>query len=272
MLGAVRDVAPSMREASQPEPAPSATPQEPTISAPVSTTILADTHVEELVAAGGLESRLADVAALAGRGLRLTHAGAVRAVRLGEGRGEPAAIAHVSLADLPGELELPREGVLSFYADLAAPLESSLTEIGCAVRLDARRSSDATATLAVSCELQLPRVWTAAVQDLGLTNEEQAAWAALRVRLAEAQGVQPFDLAPRHLALHRLLGLADETSGLMPELCAPDETERWRLLLQISRDDAIAWTAGWERSRLYFWVDRNALLDGDFSGVRAFRG
>jgi uncharacterized protein YwqG len=76
--------------------------------------------------------------------------------------------------------------------------------------------------------------------------------------------------------MHRLLGIPDERTGLMPGLCDPDVRadeafDRWRLLMQISRDDEIPWTTGWKDSRLYFWIERDALVRGDFSGVKAFR-
>ncbi|MCS5721461.1 hypothetical protein N1028_01375 [Herbiconiux sp. CPCC 203407] len=95
--------------------------------------------------------------------------------------------------------------------------------------------------------LQLPRVWSEPVQELGLDTAGQAAYVRVRDRLAETQGLEADQGAGAGLALHRLLGYPDDTSGTMPAECAeiagPGE---WTLLAQLSIGRAsrvFVWTA-----------------------------
>jgi len=91
--------------------------------------------------------------------------------------------------------------------------------------------------------------------------------------------------------MHRLLGYPDTRRGDMPLACelldrgyvlgetpplahpcaadAEPHAGRWRLLLQLSMDDALGWFWGGGRERLYVWIDESDLTNGDFSRVRA---
>jgi hypothetical protein len=141
-------------------------------------------------------------------------------------------------------------------------------------------------------ELVLPRVWSDAVQGLGLDPDEQDAWELLRHRLAESQGTLTFDESPDPQSLHRLLGYPDERHGNMPLACEmlaqgidlhdepaivhprAEEFEagaaRWLLLAQCSDDERLDWSWGTGDDRLYFWIHEADLATGDFTRVRAF--
>lgn len=120
-------------------------------------------------------------------------------------------------------------------------------------------------------EQTLARPWSAPVEELGLSDDERAAWQELRMRLGELQGAPPADATTELTAVHRVLGYPDERIGQMPSACValarergfehasdaagPDVAARdWRLLLQLTTDDRLGWDWGEDRQRLYVWV------------------
>jgi hypothetical protein len=150
--------------------------------------------------------------------------------------------------------------------------------------------------LQASAELQLPRVWSAPVQSLGLDASEHRGWQSLRRYLAARQGVELYDELPHMQSIHRFLGYPDERRGDMPLACElldrncalGDDppaihrraaelepfTRRWRLLLQLTLDQAFPWSArgpAGSVERLYLWIDDEHLDKGDFSRVQALR-
>lgn len=145
--------------------------------------------------------------------------------------------------------------------------------------------------LDLSSELVLPRVWTEQVQRLGLDMEQQDAWEQARRQIAELQGVTAWEAGSQLHALHRLLGVADDSGGDMPialELAsrgvdvgyAPpsahpeakrlgDAPQRWRLLLQLTVDARLGWSFGGSRKRLYVWGVEEEVSAGSLASVRA---
>jgi Domain of unknown function (DUF1963) len=118
-----------------------------------------------------------------------------------------------------------------------------------------------------AAELVMPRVWSAVVEELGLTEDERAAWETLRARLASDQGTELTDQVPIEI-LHRIFGYPDHTGGDMPRICErcaggedfvsghhelEQAAARWQLLAQFSADPELGWT--WP-GRVYFWTDR----------------
>ena len=221
-------------------------------------------------AVAGLEGRAEAVRALARRSIRLTPDTAGRSSVGGERC--LAQIDLASIAALGATPELPAEGALVFGDDRV-------------VLVSAPGPVSGAEPVQPSVELSLPRVWSAPVEALGLGTDERTAWIALRVWLAERQGVELHDSTPGFLALHRLLGYPDETGGDMPLRCelldagvAHDDepyprmhprareleprSARWRLLLQLSVGDA---------ERVYFWITAEDLEAGDFNRVRVMR-
>ncbi len=244
-------------------------PPSPTTAAAVSGTVTLDELLAQ-AAVAGLEGRSEAVRALARRSIRLTPDVAGRSSLGGERC--LAQIDLASIAALGAAPALPAEGALVFADDrvglVSAPGPVSGAE-----------------PVQPSLELSLPRVWSAPVEALGLGTDERTAWIALRVWLAERQGVELHDSTPGFLALHRLLGYPDETGGDMPLRCelldagvAHDDepyprmhprareleprSARWRLLLQLSVGDA---------ERVYFWITAEDLEAGDFNRVRVMR-
>ena len=140
----------------------------------------------------------------------------------------------------------------------------------------------------LSTGLTLPRVWAAPVQALELDEIERGAYVRLRERLAALQGVPAEDDGADGVARHHLLGYPTETSGTMPLACElgsrgldpltppgdipPDavaESERWRLLLQLTQDERSGVFIGPGVDRLFFWIAQEHLEDEDFSAVWA---
>ncbi len=224
--------------------------------------------------------------------------------------GEPLVLlAQLDLAEVAAALQapgpLPSEGVLwCFYEIGRVPSGLSPRDAAsCHVALHAgdealvRRSPPRatmgaqTAPIALSAELTLPRVWSDAVQALGLDDDEQLAWTELRSRLAALQGVELADERTELLQVHRLLGYPDERRGAMQLACellaegielgedAPTmhpraaalkrRARRWRLLLELTLDDELGWDWGAGRERLYVWIDAEDLAARDFSRVWA---
>lgn len=145
--------------------------------------------------------------------------------------------------------------------------------------------------LLLSSELTIPRVMAQPVRALGLSISEQSKWEQVRRELAELQGVEPWEPGTELRSRHHLLGYADEARGDMQLVCElaargvdvgygspaahPDSrgldgvAERWRLLLQLSVDDAVGWRFGHGRERLYLWGPEDELADGVMAHVRA---
>jgi hypothetical protein len=129
----------------------------------------------------------------------------------------------------------------------------------------------------ISRALMLPRLWAAPVQALGMTVEEGEHYRELRAKLAQEQGIELEDGAGRDVAYHRILGLPTDVTGGMPlisemvsrgleaddhEAITPEieaAAARWTLLAQIS---------GTAAGRLFFWIPREDLDNGDFSTIR----
>jgi hypothetical protein len=255
---------------------PAAPPEDPALppfSSPIAAAPVAATEgltLEDLLAHAsevGLAHRRDAIRSLARWSVRLTPAAGGRS-RLGTA---PDVLAEIDLSSVVAP-ELPTYGRLRFDADAVHHVDDAATVGADGESLEATR------------ELLLPRVWSDGVEALALNNEERDGWQALRVWLAERQGVELHDQASGFLALHRLLGYPDETSGDMPLTCelladgavldepyprmhprAPEvasRTGRWRLLLQLS-------TGGLQR--VYFWVAAEDLRAGDFSQVQVIR-
>lgn len=169
-------------------------------------------------------------------------------------------------------------------------------DLGARQRRRARREARRAAghPLELSAELTLPRAWSSAVAALELTEDEQHRWQELRRALARHQGVRLADEEPTYdelMSFHRLLGYADERNGHMPLACEAaargidlDEqppyahplaeelqhrADRWRLLLQLTRDDDAGLSWGERRERLYVWIHEDDLRACDFSRVWA---
>jgi hypothetical protein len=298
-------------------------PALPPRAVPAAPTTRVATHDELLALADelGLGARRQDVRALARRSVRLLPgdpdptptSGGSRlggAPDLPDGASWPhwedRPLEHrlqLDLADLAAALgapalqtPLPQGGTLWCFTAPEAPSGMHARDAGaCAVLLGAAPADVDPGyghAVTLAPELVLPRAWSAPVEALTLSGEEQQAWQQLRERLAELQGVVPGDAAYELESLHRVLGYPDERSGEMPLACelldAGEEpgdepplahprgadleprSARWRLLLQLTLDERLGWSWGAGRDRLYVWVDEQALASGDLAGVRAF--
>jgi uncharacterized protein YwqG len=197
------------------------------------------------------------------------------------------------------ELPLPREGLLLFFYDLAErPSGLSPSHRGsCRAVLveDRKLEPDESRTPALrpqpvelSRELMLPSAWSFRAEQLELGADEMDAWETLRERVAQAQGVELEEQIPDRLALHRLLGYQDEigreveldcqlaSSGLDADDVSvywesrsehEEEARRWRLLLQLSADDALE-TPREGFDRLFICVRDGDDLDGAWAILR----
>ncbi|MGV1047265.1 MAG: hypothetical protein ACOYD4_01895 [Solirubrobacterales bacterium] len=261
-------------------------------------------ELSEMAERLGLGARTSDVADLARFSARLVtdappdRVGSRR--REAAAGTEPAPLLRVDLADvaraIPAPAELPVEGVLSIVDGRSeATLQTAPSrEVTVAVRDRARAAHPGDERFAApSAELMLPRVWSAAVEALGLSGDERAAWEQLRSELAALQGVEPFDLEPEPRALHRLLGLPDDRGGWMPVSCAmfvagvdmggeppaahPRAAEfrpaaaAWRLLAQVTFAPGPEGEGARRGERLFLWAHRDDLDRADFSGVLAIQ-
>ena len=305
---------------------PSRTPRPP--SAPRAQPTRGQVTFEDIVTtagACGLSSRLGAVRALACRSFRLTLCDSdevtPQASWLGDprvrpddlawsGEQEPRCLAGIDLAQaaavLGDEDLLPVEGTLWCFARPAVGFAAQRGDSqDCWVVVHKSQRMPAVAppplrpaaasswrSVELSAELQLPRVWSDAVQALGLDEAEHEGWQRLRQLVAERQGVEVHDGTHEFRVTHRLLGYPDERRGDMPLACellarghvlgddpprvhqcaaeAEPHTGRWRLLLQLSVDDQLGWSWGGRRERLYVWIDEGDLANGDFAHVRAF--
>jgi hypothetical protein len=128
-----------------------------------------------------------------------------------------------------------------------------------------RRPGDAAA------ELVIPRVFSAPVEALELTDDERVAWEALRARLASIQGTELTDRVPVKI-VHRIFGYPDHTGGDMPRVCErcaaghdfvgghyelEQRAARWELLAQFSADPELGWC--WP-GRVYYWINTEGEL------------
>ncbi len=139
-------------------------------------------------------------------------------------------------------------------------------------------------------ELVVPPVGSPAVEGLELSHTERAGWEMLRAELASMQGLHPpQSTGAAFRVVHRLFGYPDSPAGEMPLVCEiaaagedviegrarmhPKAAElegraaRWELLAQFSGDGKLGWP--WVAQRVYFWVDRDALGEGDLEQVWA---
>lgn len=278
---------------------------------------LTDRHVTcdellELAAESGLASRRGAIRRLCRRSVRLAAStdGARRGVEAAslpahlswpEWRGAPLALRLVldfaEIARTSGASELPATGTLFVFLSAEQPPSGLALEHSGSAQVmfdsDTRSSPHLRPDRRLvqsSGELVLPRVWAESVEALGLEGDEQAAWQDLRLRLAERQGVVPFDAGSEPRAVHRVLGWPDERSGWMPLACAlldagldltghhaathpraadfAERTGDWRLLLQLTADPGLGWDWGPGHERLYVWIKERDLRDRDFSRVR----
>ena len=226
------------------------------------------------------------------------------------GEQEPRCLAGIDLAQAAAVLGdddlLPFEGTLWCFAPPAVDVVAQRGDsqvcpvvVHTSERMPAavspplsRVEASSWRSVELSAELQLPRVWSDAVQALDLDDGEHDAWQRLRQLVAGRQGVEVHDGTHGFRVMHRLLGYPDERRGDMPLACellarghvlgdepprvhqyaaeAEPHTGRWRLLLQLSIDDELGWSWGGRRERLYVWVDEGDLAIGDFAHVRAF--
>lgn len=187
---------------------------------------------------------------------------------------------------------LPAAGTLGvFCATGDSPSGLTLDDAGRCQVLPRTEPLHGCPIVEASGELTLPRVWAEPVEALGLSSDEQASWERLRLRLAERQGVRPFDAESAPRPIHRLLGWPDERDGSMPLACAlldegielggqvpavhPRAQELgaragdWRLLLQLSEEPRFGWLWG-GKGRLYVWIKERDLAAGEFGHTRAF--
>ena len=265
----------------------------------------------------GLAARLADIQGLARRSLRLTLAGTdtspVGGSRLGGAPDLPPGftwptwkgdelvflgqirLEDVTAVDPAGPL--PTEGLLLvFYDTIGQPSGLDPAHRGsCRVVLyegdtallerEDDRGWFIEQPVGLSLELTLPRTSSILVDRLDLDFSEAVAWEEVRERLAGLQEVELEELGARTLALHRLLGYAEERRPRMELECqlvsqgidlseaAGDADPRaeqlepgaseWRLLFQLSTDDEVGFYWGDGLGRLYVWIREQDLIEGD---------
>jgi hypothetical protein len=212
-------------------------------------------------------------------------------------------LGQMNLADIAAvdpEAPLPREGLLLFFYDLGRrprgvhPADRGSCRVVFIADLSALEADESRAphlravTIELSRELQLPGAWSLHGEALQLTYDESTTWDELRERLAAAQGVELEDTSPDRLALHRLLGYHEEfgreveldcelaARGVDPdddssyyELRGDHEAQArgWRLLLQLSADEALGTPD--EFDRLYVCIREDELRAGRFDGLWA---
>jgi len=279
-------------------PEPTRDPSPPLTQAPPVARSLTVDEVLDLATEEGLAHRAEALRGLARAGTRLTPGGGDDPVRSWIGRpaatagadGTVAAVADIDLADpalaggpLPGSGRLLVQVIVPRRAPIGrcSRAHVAVEPAGASARVEAR-------PVELSTEMMLPRVWAAPVAALMFVEAEQNAYFRLRERVADLQGVAVEDGDAEGEARHHLLGYPTETSGTMPLECelasrgldldtplhrVPPEvvaaSERWRLLLQLSRDDHGGVVLGPVPERLYFWIAQDGLDRQDFSEVWA---
>jgi hypothetical protein len=269
-------------------------PDEPTpevlTQAPPATRTLTMAELDDLVAEEGLAARRDALRALVRPATRLTPTLGAGPERSWLGRPADAPregvvpIAEIDLAD-PALADGPLAGAGRLRVHVIVPAGGTVLPCTAAQIRVQREPGDAHArSMNLSTELTLPRAWAAPVQALDLDETEHAAYERLRTRVAELQGVSAEDGDADGVARHLLLGYPTETSGTMPLTCelasrgldtgtAPADipedaraaADRWRLLLQVTRDEAGGVRVAHGFTRLYLWIDREALERQDFS-------
>jgi len=207
-------------------------------------------------------------------------------------------LGQIDLAEVAGVMpgRLPADGLLLLFAALGErPTGLSPDDRGsCRAILAPAGAAPATRParlaaypLELSVELMLPQAYSLHVEPLDLDTDELDAWETARERLAERQGVVLEERTPDWYSLHRLLGYADPAGhGEMELDCQlasngldlregqgyfdPRRTELepgardWRLLLQLSSDDALGLSFGDEFGRAYLWLREDDLETGRF--------
>jgi len=201
------------------------------------------------------------------------------------------------------EAELPADGLLLFFYDVERRPSGLEPGHGASCRVVVAGAGQplkpapavgppfSGRSLALSRELTLPPAHSFHLDELDLDATEFAAWAQLRERLAELQGVLLEESCPDWLILHRLLGHGEPMYGREMELdcqlvangldlsdgegyadARRDELEagaaEWRLLLQLSSDPDLGWSWSEPFGRLYFWIHAADLSAGNFDRVR----
>jgi hypothetical protein len=163
---------------------------------------------------------------------------------------------------------LPREGWLVLFVGSVEAADDAGPRPAHGVGLD--RPADPGAHLEpmqLGAELVIPRLWHEAVQALEFDEGEADAYARVRARLGQLQGVEDDSDGGLGIAFHRVLGYPNETTGSMPSDCVRTppggsrERERWDLLAQISVDAV---------RRLYIWIRTSDLEIGRFEQLCAF--
>jgi hypothetical protein len=284
----------------EPDAAPSAPapPPAPLAQAPTVARSLTVEEVLDLAAEEGLAHRADALRGLARAGTRLTPAGGDGPARSWIGReaatahgdGTVAAVADIDLSD-PALAGGPLPGSGRLIAHVIVPRRAPIGPCTRAqVRVEPADTSERVEARSVdlSTEMMLPRVWAAPVTALMFAETEQAAYIRLRERVAELQGVPVEDGDAEGIARHHLLGYPTETSGSMPLECelasrgldldtplhrVPQAvvaaSERWRLLLQLTQDEAGGVILGAGTERLYLWIAQDGLDRQDLSEVWA---
>jgi hypothetical protein len=226
-----------------------------------------------LAHAAGLEEHLHAIQSLVRISFRLTQAATPTGAAAAD--SERTIGVHVG----PGEAELAGlAGAGTFRLTLGESVEEHVIDATATFEAgdgNARASAFGT-SLDVSPEWVLPRGWSALVEGLGLSFEQQEQWESLRLALAAAQGGGPIDTTAGTHRLGRLFGYPDDRSGAMPAMCEArarhradanltdaDLARRWALLLQMPLPGGPA-----PRSA-FFWMRENALRAMDLSEVLA---
>ena len=146
--------------------------------------------------------------------------------------------------------------------------------------------------LQLSVELTLPSESAGLPPELGFGPFELDAWQRIREALAELQGVELEDRSIEWHALHRLGGYPDTTEEGMrvdaqlasngidlntgerwyhPRVAELEQgAGQWRLLLQLSTDDALGIQLGYPLGRLYAWIREDDLRAARFDDVWTF--
>jgi uncharacterized protein YwqG len=206
-----------------------------------------------------------------------------------------------AIAALGADTGLPASGLLLVFAALdsrpsgLAPSDRGAVRV---VHVDGEltpapeREAYPPLPLELSVEITLPSESAGLPPELSFGPYELDSWQRIREGLAELQGVELEDRSVEWHALHRVGGHPDTTEEGMQvdaQLAAngidlntgerwyhPRATEleadagQWRLLLQLSTDDALGIQLGYPLGRLYAWIREDDLRAGRFDDVVAF--
>ena len=205
------------------------------------------------------------------------------------------------LAALDVETGLPQSGLLLVFAAVdARPSGLTPTDRGAVrfVHVDGEltsapeRGTYPPLPLELSVEVTLPSESAGLPPELGFGPFELDAWQRIREGLADLQGVELEDRSVEWHALHRLGGHPDTTEENMhvdaqlaangidlnsgerwyhPRVAELEQSANdWRLLLQLSTDDALGIQLGYPLGRLYAWIREDDLRAGRFDDVWSF--